>query len=566
MLNPGTVLQNRYRILRILGQGGMGAVYLAEDLRLNRWLAVKEMLPDPQATYLERQQAQQQFQLEATMLAKLDHPNLPKVYDCLEEGGSFFLAMDFVDGETLEHLLATTPGALPQERVLGWAAQLCDVLAYLHSQQPPIIFRDLKPANIMLDRHGRIKLIDFGIARLFKPGKQTDTLRMGTLGYAPPEQYAGRGQTDKRSDIFSLGATLHHLLTGRDPKAEMPFTFSSLLPRKVNTTVTPAVEAAVMKAVAFDAADRFQTVAEMKQALLGGSPARTGLTTYLSGPARIVVPAVAVVAVGLLAWLGLRAHGPSPTPPPSIAWVTTIAGSASPANGLAPGGTAALASVGTPTPVATATARPTRTAAATTMPSATPMPTNTPLPAPTETPVLAATSCPAAQGLFVNLAARYSDRLGCLQAGWETDRSYPPATFAEQLFQGGHMFWFNGPPKEVWVVYGAGTGAWQGSGQWQQFSDTWQDGDPDFSCPQQYPYPQQPKGGFGKVWCEHPDVRQRLGLGTGAARDLERESPGNNIFRLQRFAQGFIFRDSDGWAHGMAYVFFADGSFVRDSY
>ena len=270
MLFQGTTLQGRYQIVRWLGGGGMGAVYLAADHRLSgRHVAVKQLLPDPNASPAELAQAQQQFQAEATMLASLDHLHLPKVYDCFAEAGQSYLVMEYVDGETMEDVLGRGGGILPEPSVIAWAGQLCDVLTYLHSRQPPIIFRDLKPGNIMIDRQGTVKLIDFGIARLFKPGQRTDTLRMGTLGYAPPEQYAGQGQTDVRSDIYSLGATLHHLLTGRDPAQYPPFSFNTAPVRNLNPAISPRTEAAVMKALAYNQADRFQNAAEMKRALLG---------------------------------------------------------------------------------------------------------------------------------------------------------------------------------------------------------------------------------------------------------------------------------------------------------
>ena len=175
-------------------------------------------------------------------------------------------------------------------------------------------------------------------------------------------------------------------------------------------------------------------------------------------------------------------------------------------------------------------------------------------------------SCPSATGLFANLWQRYRDRLGCPLSGWVSDRSFGPYTFGEMRFQRGHMFWYKGPPERIWVVYGSGPGAWTGSGQWSEYPDTWEEGDPEFSCPQERPYPEQPVGGFGKVWCDHPEVRAALGWGAERMRDQERESPGASVYRLQMFEGGFIFRDSDGWTHDLAYVFFYNGRFVRDSY
>jgi len=267
MLTPGTVLQGRYHILKTLRIGGMGAVYLAQDTRLaNRQVAVKEMIPFPNASPAEQAQARQQFQREASILASLDHPNLPRVYDYFTEGAKCYLVMDYIDGETLEDILNRTSGFLPESQVLNWAVQLCDVLSYLHNRQPPVIFRDLKPSNIMVDRRGTVKLIDFGIARLFKPEKATDTVAFGTVGYAPPEQY-GKGQTDARSDIYALGATLHHLLTKRDPTQIPPFSFPSV--RSVNSKVSEALDHAILRAVEPDPNRRWQSAQEMKQALVG---------------------------------------------------------------------------------------------------------------------------------------------------------------------------------------------------------------------------------------------------------------------------------------------------------
>jgi len=344
LLGHNTMLEGRYRVTRVLGCGGMGAVYLAQDMRLsNKLVAVKEMIPDPNVSPAEQAQAQQQFQLEASMLASLDHPNLPRVSDYFTERGKHYLVMDYVDGETLEDILSRTPGFLPESQVLDWATQLCDVLSYLHSRQPPVIFRDLKPCNIMVNRSGTVKLIDFGIARLFKPGKHTDTLRMGTMGYAPPEQYAGHGQTDARSDIYSLGATLHHLLTKRDPTQHPPFTFDTAPPRSLNLAVSPHVEAAIMRAVAYDRSHRFQSASEMKQALLGGTPPGppfTGTTVVVTPPAgkrRLVQRAMTLLLITLIALLAgivlptVWRSVTSALPTPTVARVVALAtGTATP--------------------------------------------------------------------------------------------------------------------------------------------------------------------------------------------------------------------------------------------
>ncbi len=265
---PATLLGGRYSIMRKLGHGGMGAVYLVSDVRLSGKLwAVKEMSDAAITDPLEKQNAVQAFKHEAALLATLEHPNLTKVVDFFADLGKHFLVMDYIEGQTLAELLQTRQKPFSEHEVLPWAEQLCHVLHYLHSRPQPIIFRDLKPGNIMLDRMGRVKLIDFGIARLFKPGKQRDTMSYGTSGYAPPEQY-GKGQTDVRSDIYALGATLHHLLTLRDP-ADQPFRFPSI--RSLNPSVSAHVDEAIMKAVEQEPEKRWQCVDDFAAALCAAS-------------------------------------------------------------------------------------------------------------------------------------------------------------------------------------------------------------------------------------------------------------------------------------------------------
>ena len=265
-LPPQSVLSGRYVILRRVGKGGMGAVYQAADTRIpGKTWAVKEMSDAAITNPLEKQQAIAAFRQEALMLARLDHPNLPKVTDHFTEGGKQYLVMDFIEGETLvERLEREDGGPLPVDEVLDWAAQLCDVLEYLHGQSPPVVFRDLKPGNVMVTPEGTVKLIDFGIVRLFKPGKATDTAFFGTTGYAPKEQY-GKGQTDARSDVYALGATLHHLLTGVDP-TDHPFDFEDM--RRLDWEGPAHVADAVMGALSSDPGDRWQSAAEMKAALM----------------------------------------------------------------------------------------------------------------------------------------------------------------------------------------------------------------------------------------------------------------------------------------------------------
>jgi formylglycine-generating enzyme required for sulfatase activity len=286
MLASGTMLQGRYRIIRQIGGGGQALVYLAEDTNRGGLRAIKELIHDPNASPQERQAAYDQFEREAQILFMLNHPNLVQVWGHFRVGDKAYLVMDYIDGQTLQGIVDQTAGFLPEAAVLRWAGQLCDVLDYLHGQRPPVIFRDLKPSNVMLDRSDTVKLIDFGIVRLFKPGKKTDTLRMGTMGYAPPEQYEGKGQTDARSDIYSLGATLHQLLTKRDPTQHTPFSFDTAPPHSLNPTVSPHVEAAITKALAYDCVHRFQSASEMKQALMGAVRAPTPTATIPHPAAR----------------------------------------------------------------------------------------------------------------------------------------------------------------------------------------------------------------------------------------------------------------------------------------
>ncbi len=246
LLPSQSLLKQRYRILSQAGKGGFGAVYKAADTQLgNRLVAVKE-LSQKGLDQQELAEAAEAFRREAHLLAGLFHRHLPRIYDHFDDGGRWYLVMDYIEGETLEDYLDQAGGKLPVEEVVDIGIQLCTVLGYLHQQQPPIIFRDLKPANVMRTPDGELFLIDFGIARLFKPGKAKDTTAYGSAGYAAPEQY-GKGQTTPQSDMYSLGATLHQLLTGDDP-AQTPFRFASLslsgaaLPVELGTLIAQMVE------------------------------------------------------------------------------------------------------------------------------------------------------------------------------------------------------------------------------------------------------------------------------------------------------------------------------------
>ena len=265
ILPKGAVLQSRYEIHKVLGIGGMGAVYLAQDLRftgITRWCALKEMIsttPDPHV----RRIAVQSFMREANLLVQLNHPGIPQIYDFFTESVRSYLVMEYVEGENLEEVLENTEGMLKEDVVLDWAVQVCDVLIYLHSQDPPIIFRDLKPSNIMLRGENKIALIDFGIAKAFEAGQKGTMI--GTEGYSPPEQY--KGVAEPRGDIYALGATLHHLLTKRDPRLEPPFTFHEETPRLLNPALSEAADAVIMKTLEYEIEKRYASAQTFRDAL-----------------------------------------------------------------------------------------------------------------------------------------------------------------------------------------------------------------------------------------------------------------------------------------------------------
>lgn len=271
MLPTQTLLNGRYIVLKTIGGGGMGAVYKATDIqRPGRVWAIKEMSLSGSPTPKERAEAIANFQNEAATLHQLSHPNLPTVEEIFQDQHDrHYMVMEFIDGKTLsEHLGANGGRPLAETKVLEWAAQLCDVLEYLHNQPTPIIYRDLKPENIMVvTATGCLKLIDFGIVRFYKAGKTKDTVAIGTFGYAPPEQSAG--QTDARSDIYAMAATLHHLLTGRDPKGETPWVYPPV--RQLNPAISTKVQAALSQALETDRSKRPQNMAEFRN-LLGVKP------------------------------------------------------------------------------------------------------------------------------------------------------------------------------------------------------------------------------------------------------------------------------------------------------
>lgn len=278
-LKSGEVLRSRYKIFRVIGQGGMGSIYLADDLRLEgRQCALKEVEHDKSLPPEMLRQARDQFFREATVLARLDHPNLPKVSDFFSVGGRDYLIMDYVPGKDLRTLMTEARQAgkfLVESEVLSWASQLADALTYLHSQSPPILHRDIKPSNLKLTPSGLLKLVDFGLVKILASEEMTITILQGrgTALYTPLEQYGGdAGHTDLRSDVYSFGATLYHLLTNQPP-AEARERFLNpealVMPRQINPELSGRVERAIIWAMNLHPTDRPQDVETFRQALLG---------------------------------------------------------------------------------------------------------------------------------------------------------------------------------------------------------------------------------------------------------------------------------------------------------
>lgn len=254
MTEIGTVIDGKYEVLREIGRGGMSVVYLAMDTHLNKQWAVKEIRKKGSGKNDEI--VVNSLLAEANMMKRLDHPALPRIVDIIDNGITIYVVMDYIEGESLDKILLEY-GAQPEEKVINWAMQIADALSYLHAQKPPIIYRDMKPANVMLKPEGNIKIIDFGIAREYKEQNLADTTVLGTKGYAPPEQYSG--QTDPRSDIFALGMTMHHLLTGVDPRNGEAY--ASV--RQWNPELTEGIEIIIDKCVQPASENRYQSCADL---------------------------------------------------------------------------------------------------------------------------------------------------------------------------------------------------------------------------------------------------------------------------------------------------------------
>jgi serine/threonine-protein kinase len=294
MNNNGKIIKDRYKIKETIGQGGMGYVYLAEDLRLSgRLTALKSVTYDSNLPEEVIKQTREQFRREATVLARLDHPNLPKVSDFFSDEDQDYLVMDYVPGDDLRKLMLEEKrsGKFLSERVvLSWAEQIADALIYLHNQKPAILHRDIKPSNIKLTPNGIIKLVDFGLVKILVSGEKTITVvhGHGSAYYTPLEQYGGdTGHTDPRSDVYSFGATLYHLLTNRPPREarERFLNAENELPlREFNKEISPRTEKAIQMSMNVHPDERIQSVEQFKEALLGNWTPRQQPRAALPAP------------------------------------------------------------------------------------------------------------------------------------------------------------------------------------------------------------------------------------------------------------------------------------------
>ncbi len=323
-LPPDTIMQRGYRV-RFLALGGMSLCYRGE--RDGKAFFLKEVPGDRGRDVMALNQ-------EKGLLERLDHPSIVRVHQLFEEDGFYYLVLDFVAGQSLDRLVSPFPDTFLQDAVVAdWGRQLCDVLGYLHRQDPVVIYRDLKPRNVLKDASGRLHLVDFGIARLYKEGQSRDTEALGSALTASPEHYSG--QTDVRSDVYSLGATLHYLLTNGRARRESPFEFAPV--REVNPRVSPALEQVVMKALALAPADRFQSMAEMEKALGGGvvapaprdEPAVEAVVSPTPPWMWALMGALAMAVVLGVAWLNLP-------PAPQVAVVASPSAVVEPSPGGLP--------------------------------------------------------------------------------------------------------------------------------------------------------------------------------------------------------------------------------------
>jgi serine/threonine-protein kinase len=576
-----------YQIMEEVGRGGMASVYRAYQSSLNRYVAIK-VLP-PQLAYDE--EFVQRFLREAQAAASLSHPNIVVVHDVGEQGGLYYIVMEFLEGQTLKDLIQRE-GALSPVRAARILEQVAAALDYAH--QRGFVHRDIKPANIFVGPDDRVKLTDFGIAKAVSEAEQLTRTGMlvGTPEYMSPEQAAGT-PIDHRTDLYALGVVLYQMMTGQVPhRGTTPHSILHAiiydpppLPRQLNAAVPPAIEQVILKALAKQPGDRYQRGVDMAAALraaLAGRQVPSSMVVPTPSPkaptprpepsarkpslplAGVLLALAAVtilVVIGLIAAALLAGEAQATPVPTQVIVVVSPTSSGGEVIDLT---VTPTSDEPTSTPIsepATAEPLPTNTLSPTDMPVSptdTPVPPTATLAPPTSTPVPPTPTVPpcpfAAQGLFADLWQTYRIQLGC--------PLYPQVQViqdAEQAFQAGHMFW-RADNDYAYVVFEQG--GWAGT--YRSFTDKWNEGDPDFSCPATPPPGLvQPKRGFGKVWCELGGASSPTGW--ALAEEVGR-GPGNGDPAVQDFERGMILSDSDGRSTHRAYVFFPDGTFVRVGY
>ncbi len=572
-LSQGQMLQNRYRIAKLIGQGGFGAVYRTWDTSLDHPCALKE-------NFDTSPEAQRQFKHEANILAGLRHPYLPRVTNhfFIPHQGQY-LVMDFVEGRSLDEILTQKNWPLTEQQVLPWFEQVCQAVEYLHRRTQPIIHRDIKPQNIIITPDNEAILVDFGISKLYDPHlKTTSGAQAISPGFSPIEQY-GQGRTDARSDIYALGATLYMLLTNQLPPESVNQLAHNVVlppPRQLNPQISPVVEQAILKALAIKSADRFQTVKDFQVALTGQSTATPspspspGIAPPAPPPQPVPIPSQPVwrqygplAGIGLVLLVGCVAAiafilGGSLTTSPTVVVTSTtkptqrvavqISTEVPPTAPSTSG--KSVSSTSTPLPATTWTPTPTPPPAATWTltppPAVTWTPTSTPPPAATWTPT-PAPSTPTPTPVPTYNGPRPPGRFGDIwdSVGGATGSLGIPGdifferNYSHQYFSSGLMFWWSNPagPDYIWGVSNGGNAS-SGTG-WSRYVDTWSNSEPVLppACPDAKE-PNGPKHGFGKVWCENPAVKNTLGAA------IQPEFGSGDVYEkaiLQYFSKGVIF-------------------------
>jgi len=285
----GKILNEIYRIVKTLGKGAMGEVYLVERKDQQKKLVLKRLVL-VEGSRVDKETASKLFFREAEMIATFEHPGLPETYGVFQEDGSIYIAMEYIRGETLEEVINNSLHPIYEEQAIGWAIDLCFILDYLHNSfNSPVVYRDLKPSNIIITPEGKPRLIDFGTSRYYNPDKDTDTFRLGSPGYAPPEQYKGRGQSCPQSDVYAMGVILYQILTKYDP-SDTPFKFPPI--KDLNPKISSELEKIILRAIELKPLKRFISIIELKEQLEKYSGIeKTSYSDYIHSAVTSIAPA-----------------------------------------------------------------------------------------------------------------------------------------------------------------------------------------------------------------------------------------------------------------------------------